>query len=443
MFTIDGVLYRQINIFYRESYDMLCSSGLYDSLVQDGLIVPFEEVPVSYVQTSQAYRVIKPCRVPFIAYPYEWCFSQLKDAALATLAIQKRALEYGMSLKDSSAYNIQFIAGKPVLIDSLSFEPYAEGKPWVAYKQYCQHFLAPLALMSCTDIRLSHLLKTYIDGIPLDLASRLLPNRTRFSLGLMTHIHLHAKTQAAYADKTLKSGQSARKMSHIGLLGILDSLEASTRKLSWSPAGTEWADYYEMTNYTDTAFEQKRTLVDDFLSRANPSVVWDMGANTGEFSRAASSRGIRTVSFDIDPAAVEKNYLTVKKHEETCILPLILDLTNPSPSIGWAHRERMSLAERAEGDTVMALALIHHLAISNNVPLEHCAAFFAELCTQLIIEFVPKSDSQVQKLLSTREDIFSNYTHDGFEEAFSRFFTVVRKEPVLQSDRTLYLMKRK
>jgi ribosomal protein L11 methylase PrmA len=168
-------------------------------------------------------------------------------------------------------------------------------------------------------------------------------------------------------------------------------------------------------------------------------MVWDLGANVGRFSRLASDRNIDTVAFDIDPAAVEKNYLD-SRNGETHLLPLLLDLTNPSPGLGWGHEERMSLLERGPVDLVMALALIHHLAISNNVPLEQLARFFSRVGQWLIMEFVPKSDSQVQRLLATREDIFSNYSQSGFEQAFERYFTIRRSVQVEGSERTLYLM---
>ncbi len=179
LFSRNGALYRQINRVYADDYDHLISSGLYDQLVKSGLLIPHREVSEKPVYPELAVKVIQPELVPFISYPYEWSFSQLKDAALATLAIQKRSIKAGMSLKDASAYNIQFINGKPTLIDTLSFEIYKEGKPWDAYRQFCQHFLAPLALMARVDVRLGQLLRVFIDGIPLDLASRLLPASTR------------------------------------------------------------------------------------------------------------------------------------------------------------------------------------------------------------------------------------------------------------------------
>ncbi|MFZ3171884.1 MAG: hypothetical protein WA118_07890 [Carboxydocellales bacterium] len=398
------------------------------------------ETDIQEDSNHQAYKIIKPEVIPFISYPYEWCFSQLKQAALATLQIQKLAMNYGMTLKDSSAYNIQFREGKPILIDTLSFEKYQEGQPWVAYRQFCQHFLAPLTLMSYTDIRLSQLFRIYIDGIPLDLASKLLPPKTYLKFSLLSHIHIHATTQKKYEDKAINI--SYRKLSRTGLLAIVDSLESAVNKLKWQPFGTEWGEYYDNNNYSLEAFADKKRLVKEFLEHVKPSSAWDFGANTGLFSRLAAERHIPTISFDIDPAAVEKNYLTTMKDGEVNILPLLLDLTNPSPGIGWKNKERSPLIQRGPTDMVFALALIHHLAISNNLPLSYIAEFFSKLCKFLVIEFVPKSDSQIQRLLATREDIFTEYHQEAFERKFKKYFTIYKSTKILESERTLYLMQR-
>ena len=439
LFTRNGILYRQINRAYSNDYARLMDSGLYGKLVKASLLIPHVETGQLPAESDSAIKVIQPEQVPFISYPYEWSFSQLKDAALVTLSIQKRALKLNMSLKDASAYNIQFVRGKAMLIDTLSFEVYKEGQPWVAYKQFCQHFLAPLALMSYRDVRLSQLLRVYIDGVPLDLASGLLPAKTKFNFGMLTHIHLHAGAQRRYSDKVVKPRVGG--MNKQALIGLIESLENTLAKLTWKPAGTEWGDYYENTNYTDSAFEHKKQLVNEWALEKKPALVWDLGGNTGVFSREAASSGAFTVSFDIDPAAVEQNYRTVKSEKEQNVLPLVLDLTNPSPSLGWDNNERDSFSERGPVDMALALAVIHHLAISNNVPLPQLANFFASRCKWLVIEFVPKSDSQVKKLLSSREDIFPSYTREGFESAFSARFTVHRAESVRDSERTLYLME--
>ena len=441
LFRQNDIIYRQVNLVYKDYYDHLMNSGFYQALVDDNFLIPHEEVGIKPPIPELAYKIIKPEPIFFISYPYEWCFSQLRDTALTTLKIQRKALDFGMSLKDSSAYNIQFKNGRPIFIDTLSFGKYREGEPWVAYRQFCQHFLAPLALMSYKDIRLSQLLGIHIDGLPLDLASCLLPWHTRLRFPLLSHIHLHARSQKHFADKPVNVKQ--RRMSHYAFLGILNSLESAVKKLKWQPGGTEWADYYQDTNYSPQAFEHKKTIVANFLNRVSPATVWDLGGNVGIFSRLAGDRGIPTISFDVDPAAVEKNYLDCVARGDTNILPLVIDLTNPSPGIGWENKERMSLKERGPADAVLALALVHHLAISNNVPLSRIAGFLSEISHWLIIEFIPKTDSQIQRLLATREDIFPDYTRKAFEQEFGRYFTIEDSASISGSQRRLYLMHKK
>jgi hypothetical protein len=443
LFRRDGILYRQVNLVYAQEYMRLMESGLYARLVKANLLVPHTESDIEPVDHKLAFKILRPESVPFISYPYEWSFGQLKDAALATLSIQKRALKLRMSLKDASAYNIQYYKGRPTLIDTLSFETYKEGEPWVAYRQFCQHFLAPLALMAYRDVRLSQLLRVYIDGIPLDLASALLPARTRWNLGLASHIHLHASAQKRYAEVAVSEVRGNRKLTKNALLALIESLQATIRKLEWKPAGTEWADYYTANNYTDAAFEHKKVLVGDWLSRIGAKSVWDLGANTGIFSRVAAETGANVISSDIDPAAVEVNYRLVKEKKEENLLPLVLDLTNPSPAIGWDNRERDSFLQRGPADATLALALVHHLAISNNLPLGRVAEFFAACGEWLIVEFVPKNDSQVQKLLRSRQDIFSEYTQPGFEKAFGEWFSIVESSAVRDSERWLFLLHHK
>jgi ribosomal protein L11 methylase PrmA len=442
LFTQGGTLFRQVNRIYAENYDRLIASGLYQKLVKAGLLIPHEEVEQGPVGSDAAYKILRPEVVPFISYPYEWSFSQYKDAALATLSIQKRALRADMSLKDASAYNIQFLHGKPALIDTLSFESYREGQPWVAYRQFCQHFLAPLALMAMKDIRLGQLMRVYIDGLPLDLAGRLLSPASRLKLGLLTHIHLHAGAQRRYADAGIEQRRTRAGMSRRAMLGLIESLETTTRKLQWKSGQTEWGDYYSATNYSEVAFAHKKDLISAWVKRIRPAFVWDLGANNGVFSRIASKAGIYTVSSDIDPLAVERNYQQVKREKERNLLPLLLDLTNPSPALGWANRERVSFAQRGPVEMVFALALIHHLAISNNTPLPQVAEFFAGIGKWLVIEFVPKSDSQVRRLLKSREDIFDEYTRDGFERAFGVYFKIREAVALKESERVLYLLEK-
>lgn len=441
LFLKNKILYRQVNNIYKENYNYLMQSGLYKVLTESNLLVSHQEVDTPPADSINAYKIIKPEPISFISYPYEWCFSQLKEAALTTIKIQKIAIEFGMSLKDASAYNIQFKNGKPLLIDTLSFEKFKEGKPWISYRQFCQHFLSPLILMAYKDHRLNQLLKTFIDGIPLDLASKILPFYTRLIPRIAIHIHAHAFSQKHFSSRKVK--MTDKKISHSSYLGLIENLESVLRKTKYRLKKSEWADYYDKTNYPQGAMENKREILEEFLNIINPKEVWDLGANIGMFSRVASNKGIKTISFDIDPVAVEKNYRECVSKKETNILPLFLDLTNPSPSIGWENRERMSLIERGPTDTVLALALLHHLAISNNLPFDKIASFLKKICKSLIIEFIPKHDSQVQRLLATREDIFTNYRQEIFEKEFGRYFRVIQVVKIKNSERILYLMQAK
>jgi len=434
-------IFRVVNNSYRDDYDKLMSK-LYPALTQAELLISHTEVDFDSTKKANQYKLLQAEKIPFISYPYEWSFSQYKDAALTTLAIQRKALEQGMTLKDASAYNIQFYRGKPIFIDTLSFEKYEEGSPWIAYGQFCRHFLAPLTLMAYHDPRMGAMMRDYIDGIPLDLASGLLPFKSRFRVPLFLHIHLHASSQKRHADSENKSAKTAKKFSHAAMMGLIDSLENGIKKLRLKTDRTEWGAYYEETILSNDYLLKKQTLVSRFLEDIDAKLVWDVGANDGTFSRLAAKKSY-TVAFDIDHLAVEYNYLKIKEKQEKNILPLQLDLTNPSPAIGWNNEERDSVFGRENPDLILALALVHHLAISNNVPLRKLATFFANLTPQLIVEFVPKIDLRVRTLLATREDIFPDYTKEGFEAAFDEYFTIEDMQKIEGTDRVLYLMQRK
>jgi hypothetical protein len=295
--------------------------------------------------------------------------------------------------------------------------------------------------MSYVNVQLHLLLRVHLDGIPLNLASGLLPLRTWLDFGLLSHIHLHAQSQKRFAATPIETG--SRSMSLLSLLGLVDNLERTIKKLRWKPQGTEWIKYLDDMNYSAAAGDHKEKVVSTFLDRIEASLLWDLGANVGVFSRLAAHRGIYVVSVDIDPACVEVNYTRCIEEEETQILPLLIDLTNPSPGIGWENEERLSLMNRGPADALMALALIHHLAISNNLPFDKIAHSFARVCRWLIIEFIPKTDSQVQRLLQTREDIFPQYNQQIFEREFCTHFLIRESVALEDSKRTVYLMEKR
>lgn len=438
VFLEDGVLKRAVSPCFKENYDHFMSSGLYRRLVDRRLLVTHEEIDNDSSAYDKVYRIIRPEVVPFISYPYEWCFSQLKGAALTTLKALKTALEHGMILRDASAYNVQLSRNAPVMIDTLSFEKYREGEPWKAYHQFCRHFLAPLALMAFKDARLNQLLRVYIDGIPLDLASSVLPSRTFLKFSILSHLHLHSRSQKLSAIKLNRARMSKR-----ALLALADNLENIISGLECRERAVGWSSYYEKCNYSAAALGHKEAIVRGFLEVLRPKTVWDLGANTGLFSRLSGDRGILTISFDHDHHVVEENYLGCLKRGEVNVLPLVLDLTNPSGAAGWANKERSSLVERGPADTVFALALMHHLAISNNVPFPRMAEFLARACDSLVIEYVPKSDPQAQGLLASRDDVFDGYTVENFEKSFSQCFRIREAVKIEGSQRTMYLMDRR
>jgi ribosomal protein L11 methylase PrmA len=444
LFTEKGILFRQINKIYRKHYDRLMKSGLYENLVKKGLLISHSE-DNKLSKSKDGYKIIKPELVSFISYPYEWCFGQLKDTALLTLKIQKTALNFGMTLKDASAYNIQFVGGKPVFIDTLSFEIYEEGEPWVAYRQFCQHFLSPLVLMSHSDIRLSQLLRVYIDGIPLDLTSKLLSFRSYFNPLILSHIHLHARVQKTFENKgsVVKKGNRKYTMSLNSLTSIIVSLESLIKKLKISENESSWSKYYDDTIYSKASFSQKENIVKRYLKKSKSNIIWDLGSNTGHFSRIASKMCCLVLSFDSDLSAVEQNYKTLKKDKIKNIYPLVIDFTNPSSSIGWANEERKSLMSRGPADCLLALALIHHLAITNNVPFAKLAEFFSKIGKYLIVEFISKRDPNVQKLLLLQKDVYKNYTKISFENDFGEYFEIISSEKIRDTSRYIYLMKKR
>lgn len=448
IFKRGNTMYRQINQAGREDFDFFMTCGLYDELVQKGLLVAHSQVKQlsSLTADDRRYMIILPQQIPFISYPYEWSFSQLKDAALLTLRMQRIAFKYGMILKDASAYNVQFIGKKPIHIDTLSFKKYVPGEPWDGYRQFCEHFLAPLAVARYTSYDILKILQSDLEGIPLGVACSLLPGHARLGKGLFAHLYLHNASQKRYEDAGAATATvSKRKVSTFALEGIMASLERTVKALRPPNQKTEWANYYTFTNYSDEAFQKKQKLVRDLLKKVSPTpkMVWDVGANNGEFSVLAAELGAYTLAFDIDPVAVGRNYNHRNETNDDRLLPLVQDCTNPSAAVGWLGRERESLFERGPADVVMALAIIHHLAIGRNVPLERVAEFLSEIGRYVIIEFVPKEDSKVQILLASRKDIFAEYDADHFESAMGMYFNLVEKKPIQHSKRTLYLYKKK
>jgi len=436
-------LYRHINPIYFNQYNALKSSGFYKKLIDASLLIPHEEIEV-----NSNYIMLKPEKIPFFSYPYEWSFSQYQHAALHTLKLQKYALQHGFTLKDATAFNITYHNGAPVFVDTLSFDVYTDGEPWRAYKQFLMHFLAPLVLTKYYGTTMLKTLQQHIDGLPLQHVVKLLPFKARFNPILYTNIYLTAKYEQKYSSDKNAVAEKKVRIAKDKQIKIIDSLYNYVKELKVIEK-TEWKDYYNITNYDAAAFDYKKQLVKKWYDSINASKVVDLGGNDGTFSRELKDHATEILVTDIDPNAVDYNYNQVLKNKEQNIIPLVSDLLNPAPGIGFNNKERMALQERIVSnnyDVALALALIHHISLSGNVPFSMSAQMFASLTPYLIIEFPDREDSWVNFLLNSKREFagyFDYYSLANFEKDYSFFYTVIEKKQIPNTHRTIYLLKRK
>jgi SAM-dependent methyltransferase len=435
VFRENGRIRRQINSIYAADYELLKSSGLYKSLTEKKLLVMHEEIAHSE-NGDGVYKIIQPTEVRSVSYPYEWSFSQLKDAALLTLRIQREAMAHGMSLKDATPFNVMFDASRPIFVDTASFERYNWNRPWVAYHQFCTCFLAPLLLASYQGPEMIKLLQLYPEGIPIDLAARLLPGRSRFSPLALLNIHLQNSVSSR------SNGEQGKPFTAQKFERIIDHLHGGINSLQLNKKVSTWSHYYEETILSEQYLKIKEELVAAMIERIPCTTVLDLGCNTGQFSILMAKKGKRVIATDFDPLCIERLYL-YNKEKQYDISLAVTDLMNPTPAIGFDNKERVSFTARARSELILALALIHHLCIVFNLPFNKLAEFMASLGKYLLIEFVPKDDEKVQQLLRNREDIFTHYDVEGFRNIFCEHFEILAEKAVPGSNRKLFLMMKK
>lgn len=438
VFTHEGNVYRYVQPIYENHYSWLMQSGLYDELVKKEKLIPHTEIADTEKFEFKDGKILLPRQIPFISYPYEWSFDMWKDAALLTLQIALASLKKEMILKDATPFNIQFFKGKPIFIDTLSFEQYEEGKPWIAYRQFTESFLGPLLLMHYCHPDANKLFTVYPNGIPVDVLVNLLPKRSKWNMGTFLHVHLQAKFSGRQNKKPVNENNFTKQKLEL----LLKGLESFVQKLSVKQVKTTWDDYYTDTILGDDYLNAKTTLVKSFCNFIDYKTVVDLGANDGHFSLLFNDDK-QVIATDADSNCINDLYLNLKKQNKANILPLINNLATPSPAIGWNNTERDSITTRLKADLVLALALIHHLAIANNVPLQLIAEWLQPMAEHLIIEFVPKSDEKVKLLLQNRKDIFDDYTLEHFKTIFTQHYKFVREEKVGNTNRVLFLMQRK
>jgi len=442
IFIEKGILKRRVLPIYFKQYQALKDSKLFDKLMKNGLLIGHKEI-----SSSESEIIIQPEQIPFITYPYEWSFNQYKEAALLTLKTQKYALEHDFSLKDATAFNVTFYKGKAVFIDTLSFDFYEDNMPWRAYKQFITHFLGPLVLCHFHGAQSLKLMSNFIDGIPIKMLSSMLPLKTKLNPLLFTNIHLLAKFDKKY-NEDYKGEAKHSNLTKKAQINMLTSLYDYIKKLKLKE-DSEWGDYYNKTNYSDASFKMKANIIDGWVSNLKSKTIIDVGGNDGSFVRRINHDFDLALVCDIDNNAVDYNYKILKSNKETNILPFVLDVLNPSSAIGFSNNERQSFIERIKSfspDTTLALAVIHHLTLSGNVPFDMSANFFASFSKYLIIEFPKREDSWVQRLLNTKGEFkshFDFYNIDNFSSSYLNYFDLIEQIPIDNSERVMFFLKNK
>lgn len=443
VYRVGDTLYRCLDASALEDWRHLSRSELYRRSTESGEIVVTREVtadqaPAEFASGRWAGILVHEV-LPFISYPYEWCFGQLKDAALFHLGLMVEALKEELILKDSSAYNIQWRGSRPVFIDVPSFERLNPGEPWVGYRQFCEMFLNPLVLAAHKGVRFQPWMRGRLDGIETRDLARLLSLRDLLRKGMFAHVYLHAVLQRSMkaSDVTKTSLKQAGFRKEIVLANVR-SLQRIVGGLSLGTSDSHWAQYAATHSYTDDDYRVKQGFVAEVVADRGWPLVWDLGCNTGDFSRIAAGRGSYVVAMDADEAAVGALYARGKADGERRILPLVMNLVDPSPSLGWRGQERRSLEARGLPDLVLALALVHHVVISAHVPLQEFVGWLAGLKAAVVLEFVSKQDEMVAVLLRNKEDLYSDYSQENLERCLGEAFDIQKRMALKGGLRTLY-----
>lgn len=449
----DGeAIWRSINADALARFQSLWGCGVVQKLVDRGLIIQAEFVSpdAEALEKLRGPRgelpvgLLRHPRVPFFSYPYEWCFSQLKDAALAHLDLQIAALELDVSLVDATPYNMQPVDGRMCHVDILSLRPYSDGEMWAGYNQFCRLFLLPLLIEAWSGVPFQPLLRGSLDGIPLGDAARLLPASKRWlTLNGILHVSLHAQQERAHARNRTREIKTPPKMPRTRYAAMLNELRNWVSGLRSSRTPSFWHDYAVANTYRDTDRRIKREFIGRFVHENQPKTIWDLGGNSGDYSVTALDAGVKhAVVLDSDLDALEIAYKTSQTTHPN-LLPLVMDCSDPSPARGWNQQERAGLLERRHADAVLALALVHHLVIGRNVPLRSFVEWLMSLAPCGVVEFVPKQDPMVARMLSIREDVFVDYDEQHFIDYLTAAAEIQHTEGLTNGGRTIIAYRRR
>ncbi len=379
--------------------------------------------------------------VPFVTQPYEWPFAMLKDAALLQLRLLETSVQNGWILKDATPFNIQWMGTRPVFIDVPSFVPWEGGEYWPGYRQFCATFLTPLLLTAHLGIPFQPLLRSRLEGIPPEEADRYFYGLRRFKRGVLSHIWFPARAEGIVRKRAGKGSGSRRRQSRTTLLALLDSLRRLVARLSYGTTRSDWSQYAGTHSYDDADFARKRDFVLRHTAAHCPGLTWDLGANTGEFSRLAAGHSGTVIAVDRDQDAVELLYRQVKTDGPQNIVPLVMDLANLSPGQGWTGRERPAFDQRRNPDLALCLALVHHLRVSANIPLPLFLDWLHGLNATVILEFVGRDDEMFQKLLENKREDYADYNAASFEREVRARFSVCDRLQLKDGARELLLLE--
>ena len=443
VFYHDGKIFRGLNSAALREWEALSATRFYRDFADRGGIVATKLRPRSEVLLASPHQwagVLEHEKLPFVSYPYEWSFEMLRDAALLQLDLVLAALDEGMSLKDASAYNVQWRGVRPVFVDVASFYKRPPREPWVGYRQFCQMFLYPLLLQAYRDVPFQPWMRGSIDGMDAELCLRLLRARDYLRGGVLAHVYLQAKAQAAYSSTTrnVKADLNAAGFDTRIIKANAQRLRALVGGLHWRPHQSTWSEYLRCGHYEPTDAAQKREFVADAAVSRSRRLAWDIGCNVGVFSRILAERADYVVAMDADHVAIDRLYQALKTEGISNILPLIINVTDPSPALGWRNLERKRLDERGLPDLVVALALVHHIVIGGNIPLSEFVQWLRDLGGELVIEFVTREDPMVVTLLRNKDEQYADYDEKVFERELAARFTIVRRQPLGSGTRIMY-----
>lgn len=445
VFVDDDAVWRGLTPAALADFEALASSNFFAAALDRGDIVATERVAESHPVPGDWAAVLRHARIGVLSYPYEWSFEMLRDAARLQLTLTREALAESLIAKDASAYNVQFVGSRPVFIDVGSFEKVRRGEPWAGYRQFCELFLNPLYIQALRDVPFQPLLRGSIDGITPGVAAAIIGGGGRLHKGVFTHVRLHARAERKYADADRERDVRAElKRAGFGPALIdaqLGNLQKAVDSLSWKQHDSTWSEYGDRGHYTDRDLEAKSSFVAAAVAAAGqPATVLDLGANDGHFSRIALEAGAGSVTaVDSDHLVVDRLYRQLREQGERRILPLVVNLADPSPALGWRSRERPSFVERMRPDLVLCLAVVHHLALTNNVPLDEIVALLADFDAPVVVEFPHRDDVMATRLLARkRTGLFDAYDVANWERAVEQRFVIDERQSLPTGTRTIY-----